>query len=124
MICQTCSNNHQENFCPNCGEKKFNAHELTIKHFFQETLESFIHFDSKFLKTLTMETIIIKPKSKQSIPFLKQLLSSLNEVKSVEVVDWDNSKIAKSIDSGLKDVKEILSGKKKAKTLRQLLDEH
>ena len=71
-----------------------------------------------------METIIIKPKSKQSIPFLKQLLSSLNEVKSVEVVDWDNSKIAKSIDSGLKDVKEILSGKKKAKTLRQLLDEH
>ena len=33
-----------------------------------------------------METIIIKPKSKESIPFLKHLLQTLSDVESVEVI--------------------------------------
>ena len=68
MTCQNCGNNHQENFCPNCGEKKFNARDLTIKHFFQETLESFIHFDNKFFKTLKI--LILKP-GKLSLDFVE-----------------------------------------------------
>ena len=77
-----------------------------------------------------METIVITPKNKRSIPFLKHLLSSLKEVESVEVVANERNistapknRIAKSINSGLKDVKEMLSGKKKGKTLDQLLDD-
>ncbi len=70
-----------------------------------------------------METIIVTPKNKQAIPFLKHLLSNLNDVKSVEVVDAKDNYIAKSIEAGFQEVKEIVSGKRKAKTLKQLLDE-
>ena len=70
-----------------------------------------------------METIIIKPKSKQAIPFLKHLLTNLSDVASVKVVDMPGSRVAKSIESGLKDAKDILSGKKPGKTLKQLLSE-
>ncbi len=70
-----------------------------------------------------METIIITPRNKQAIPFLKHLLTNLNDVKSVEVVSKEDSYVAKSIEAGLKEVKDIVSGKKKAKTLKQLLDE-
>jgi hypothetical protein len=34
-----------------------------------------------------MQNIVIKPKNKQSVVFLKKLLSKLNDVKSIEVVD-------------------------------------
>jgi len=34
-----------------------------------------------------MQTIVITPKSKQSVVFLKKLLSKLNDVKSIEVVE-------------------------------------
>ena len=70
-----------------------------------------------------METIIIKPKNKEAIPFLKHLLSNLSDVASVKVVNNSGSHIAKSIDSGLKDAKDIISGKKHGKTLKQLLSE-
>jgi hypothetical protein len=70
-----------------------------------------------------MDALVVKPKNKESIPFLKQLLKSLNIVESVEVVKSNESRTRRSIESGLKDVKEIVAGKKKGKTLRQLLDE-
>lgn len=70
-----------------------------------------------------METIIIKPKSKESIPFLKHLLQTLSDVESVEVIKTSENHVKKSIESGLKDVKDILSGKKTGKTLKQLMDE-
>ena len=70
-----------------------------------------------------MDALVVKPKNKESIPFLKQLLKSLNIVESVEVVKFTESRTLRSIESGLKDVKEIVAGKKKGKTLRQLLDE-
>jgi len=28
MICKNCGNTDQQKFCPNCGEKQFNAHDL------------------------------------------------------------------------------------------------
>ena len=70
-----------------------------------------------------MDTIIIKPKTKESIPFLKHLLSNLSDVASVKVVTVPDNQVIKSIDSGFKDAKDILSGKKRGKTLKQLLDE-
>jgi hypothetical protein len=69
-----------------------------------------------------MDTIIVTPKNKEAIPFLKHLLASLDDVKSIKVVKT-NSRVAKSIEGGLKDVKDILDGKKSSKTLKQLLDE-
>ena len=70
-----------------------------------------------------METLIVTPKNKQAIPFLKHLLANLSDVKSVEVVDMPDNHVAKSISAGLHDVKEIIAGKKKGKHLQQLLNE-
>jgi len=70
-----------------------------------------------------MDALFVTPKNKESIPFLKQLLKSLNIVESVEVVKSPDSRTRKSIESGLKDVNDIISGKKKGKTLKQLLNE-
>jgi hypothetical protein len=70
-----------------------------------------------------MDELVVKPKNKESIPFLKQLLKNLNIVESVKVVKSSDSRTKKSIESGLKDVKDIVSEKKKGKTLNQLLNE-
>jgi hypothetical protein len=59
MDCKSCGSDHQENFCPNCGEKEFNQGQLSIKHFVEETFEGFIHFDTKFFRTL--KTLVAKP---------------------------------------------------------------
>ena len=59
MHCKSCGNNHQENYCPACGEKAFHPKQLSIKHFLEETFEGFVHFDSKFLYTLKI--LITKP---------------------------------------------------------------
>ena len=73
-----------------------------------------------------MDTIIITPHSQESIPFLKKLLNKLSDVKHVEVVSSDISKKTKlyqDIDSGLKEVKEVLDGKTNAKSFEQFLNE-
>ena len=70
-----------------------------------------------------METILIRPKNKKALSFLKHLLANLSDVESIEVIEAAENPIAKSISSGLKDVKEILAGKKKGKSLKQLLNE-
>ena len=43
-----------------------------------------------------MDTIVITPSSQKSIPFLKELLSKLSDVKHVEVVSSDSDKNGKS----------------------------
>jgi len=59
MNCKSCGNELQETFCPICGEKKFDTHQLSVKHFAEETFEGFIHFDNKFLHTLKL--LLTKP---------------------------------------------------------------
>lgn len=59
MNCKSCGNNHQENYCPACGEKIFHPNQLSVKHFVEETFEGFIHFDTKFFRSL--KTLISKP---------------------------------------------------------------
>ena len=51
MICQTCGNPRQEHFCPNCGEKRHDPHALTLRHYAEETLEGFTHFDHRFFRS-------------------------------------------------------------------------
>jgi hypothetical protein len=81
------------------------------------------NFDNFGKKPQIMDSIIVKPKNKESIPFLKRLLLALDNVDSIEVIKSSEGRVKKSIESGLKDAKDIVSGKKKGKTLRQLLDE-
>jgi len=70
-----------------------------------------------------METIIVTPKNKKAIPFLKHLLSTLDDVDKVEVINLPQNKTEKSIEVGLKDLQDIISGNKTGKSLKQLLDE-
>lgn len=56
-----------------------------------------------------MDSIIITPKNKKSISFLKHLLSNLNEVEKVEVVNLSHSKTEESINAGVMDLKDIIS---------------
>ena len=59
MNCKTCGHPLEENYCPSCGEKKFDPEELSVKHFVEETFEGMIHFDNKFFHTL--RTLVAKP---------------------------------------------------------------
>jgi hypothetical protein len=54
MACTNCGHNLTENFCPYCGEKRFDKKQLSIKHFAEETFEGFVHFDNKFISTLRL----------------------------------------------------------------------
>ncbi len=70
-----------------------------------------------------MDSIIVTPKNKKSIPFLKHLLSNLNDVEKVEVVNLSHNKTEESINAGLQDLKDIISGKIKGKSLTHLLND-
>lgn len=64
-----------------------------------------------------METIVIKSKSKANIKLLFELAKKMGDKPFIE------SEEAQSIDRGLKDLKLILTGKRKPKTLDDLLNE-
>jgi len=70
-----------------------------------------------------MEAIIVTPKNKKAIPFLKHLLNSLDNVDKVEVVNIQKNTREKSLEAGLRDLRDIISGKITGKPLKQLLDE-
>lgn len=67
-----------------------------------------------------MEAIVIRPKNKRAIVFLKNLLSKLNNVESVEVIDLDeNTPNAETI----KAIMEARNGKGiKAKNVSELIE--
>lgn len=64
-----------------------------------------------------METLVVCSRSKKYIKLLYELAEKIGEKPIIE------SQTAQSIDRGLKEVKAILDGEKKAKTLEELLDE-
>jgi hypothetical protein len=70
-----------------------------------------------------MDAIIVTPKNKNSIPFLKHLLTNLSDVEKVEVVNLPQNKTEESIQAGLQDLKDIISGKIQGKSIKQLLND-
>lgn len=64
-----------------------------------------------------METLVIKSKSKSNIKLLFELAIKMGDKPFIENI------ASKSLDSGLKDLKQIISGKRKPKTLDDLLNE-
>ena len=57
--CVTCGQEAHGNFCPNCGEKRHDGHDFSLKHVLAEAVEAFFHVDSKIF--LTLKTLITKP---------------------------------------------------------------
>lgn len=55
----TCGQEAHGNFCPNCGEKRRDSHDFSLKHVLAEAVEAFFHVDSKIF--LTLKTLIAKP---------------------------------------------------------------
>lgn len=52
LACASCGAPLKGKFCYECGEKKLHPdHDFSIKHFLEETFESFAHLDSKVLRS-------------------------------------------------------------------------
>ena len=52
--CPTCGAEVGGRFCPDCGEKKFGASDLSMRHFLHHALGDFFHFDSKIFGSFRM----------------------------------------------------------------------
>ncbi len=59
MICIACENEHQENFCPNCGERA-GVPKITFQSMFAEALSTITNMDKGFL--LNMKYLTLNPK--------------------------------------------------------------
>ena len=49
--CPSCGASAASPFCPQCGERRRGAHDLTLGHLLEQLLESLIHFDSRLFRT-------------------------------------------------------------------------
>jgi thiamine biosynthesis protein ThiS len=58
-LCPTCGAGVSGKFCPACGEKKVDAADLSIGHFFTHALGEFFHFDSKIF--LSFRLLFTRP---------------------------------------------------------------
>jgi Protein of unknown function (DUF3667) len=56
--CHTVFADEHANFCAHCGQEN-HTHKLPVKHFLMELVESFTHFDTKFVATF--KDLILKP---------------------------------------------------------------
>ncbi|MGV9010954.1 MAG: DUF3667 domain-containing protein [Flavobacteriales bacterium] len=51
-ICRSCGDPHQQRYCPQCGEKRYDPGALRLTHFLEEALEGLFHFDNKFFRSV------------------------------------------------------------------------
>ncbi len=59
MICISCKNNHDEKFCPNCGEKN-NVKQITLTSLIQGAFFTITNMDKGFL--FNLKNLFFKPK--------------------------------------------------------------
>nr|WP_321222752.1 DUF3667 domain-containing protein [uncultured Psychroserpens sp.] len=59
MSCINCYNNHQENYCPNCGQRN-GVKKITLPSIAEETFSSLTDMDKGFLYNL--KTLTLRPK--------------------------------------------------------------
>ncbi len=53
-ICPSCGAKSSTPFCPPCGERRWNEHDLTIRHLMGQLMESLTHLDSRLFRTLRL----------------------------------------------------------------------
>lgn len=58
-LCVSCGHALAGKFCSGCGEKKVSARDFSIKHFMEESVEGFTHFDTKLFRSI--RTLFGKP---------------------------------------------------------------
>ncbi len=75
-ICPSCGGVFTGAFCARCGQKKPSPQRFTLKHFFEESIEGFTHFDNKFFRSIKL--LFFKPGSLsrhfeqgRTVPFMK-----------------------------------------------------
>lgn len=51
FTCPSCNTVTTGNFCRNCGEKKIDHHDYSIRHYLEGAVDLFTHFDSKFFRS-------------------------------------------------------------------------
>ena len=52
ITCKNCGTAFIGNFCNDCGEKVFHAHDKSMAHFFEESFHFITHLDNKFFRSL------------------------------------------------------------------------
>lgn len=57
--CQSCGTERPGEFCPQCGEQRFDRHDLSLPHVVEHGIEGFTHFDYKVPRTLW--TLLTRP---------------------------------------------------------------
>lgn len=50
--CPTCSETITQQFCPACGEQKYDRHNFSFRHFARHAAHELLEFDSKILRTV------------------------------------------------------------------------
>jgi len=50
--CKNCNHLFAGHYCNNCGEKRYNDHDRSLVHFFEEGFHFITHFDGKLFNTL------------------------------------------------------------------------
>lgn len=59
ISCPSCHQTLASRYCANCGEKRIDEHDFSLKHQVEELLESFTHLDNKLFRTV--KTLVAKP---------------------------------------------------------------
>ncbi len=59
MICISCNNEHNEKFCPNCGEKN-GVKKITLPSIMEDTITSITDMDKGFL--FNLKSLLLDPK--------------------------------------------------------------
>jgi hypothetical protein len=57
--CPSCGAPANSPYCSRCGERRIGEHDLTLRHLFEQLLESLIHFDGRLFRTTRV--LIIEP---------------------------------------------------------------
>jgi hypothetical protein len=57
--CPSCGAPATSPYCSRCGERRIGEHDLTLRHLFEQLLESLIHFDGRLFRTTRV--LIIEP---------------------------------------------------------------
>ena len=52
VVCASCGAAFESPFCPACGERRLDHHDLSLRHFVAHSLHDVTHFDTKIFRSL------------------------------------------------------------------------